>query len=63
MAVVALSTSTIKMYAVVSNGTIIAPYVGTDEQLNETKLKNPNCNFIEMTLENSPMRSGDTYNG
>jgi hypothetical protein len=51
------------MYAVVSNGTIIAPYVGTDEQLNETKLKNPNCNFIEMTLENSPMRSGDTYNG
>jgi len=51
------------MYAVIHDGTIVGPYVGTDEQLNETKLKNPHCDFIEMTLENSPMVTGGKYNG
>ena len=58
-----MSTSTIKMYAVIDKGIIIAPYVGTEKQLKETKLKNPNFNFVEMTLENSPMKTGDKYNG
>ena len=56
-------TSTIKMYAVIHNGIVIAPYVGTEEELIQTKTKNPSCNFIEMTLENSPMETGEMYNG
>jgi hypothetical protein len=59
----ASSTSTIKMYAVIDNSVILGPYVGTEEELKETKLNNPNYNFVEMTLENSPMKIGDIYNG
>ena len=53
------STSTIKMYAVVNNGIVINPFVGTAEQLIKAKENYPSYKFIEMTLENSPISIGD----
>ena len=53
------STSTIKMYAVVDNGIVINPFVGDSEQLIKAKEIYPSYEFIEMTLENSPVSIGD----
>jgi hypothetical protein len=47
-----LLSSTTKMYAVIKNNTVIAPFVGT---IDEARDKYPSCKFIAMTLENSPM--------
>jgi len=53
------STSTIKMYAVVDNRIVISPFVCNNEQLIEAKKTYPSYEFIEMTLENSPISIGD----
>ncbi len=47
-----LLSSTTKMYAVIKNNTVIAPFVGT---IDEAREKYPSLKFIAMTLENSPM--------
>jgi hypothetical protein len=52
-------TSTIKMYAVVDKGFVVSPFVGTTEQLTKAKEDYPSYEFIEMTLENSPLSIGD----
>ena len=52
-------TSTIKMYAVVDNGIVINPFIGDSEQLIKVKKDYPSYEFIEMTLENSPISIGD----
>jgi hypothetical protein len=47
------------MYAVVDNGIVINPFVCNNEQLIEAKKTYPTYQFIEMTLENSPISIGD----
>ena len=53
------STSTIKMYAIVDKGFVVNPFVGTIEELIKAKETYPSYEFIEMTLENSPLSIGD----
>lgn len=47
-----LLSCTTKMFAVIKNNTVIAPFVGTIEEARE---KYSSCKFIAMNLKNSPM--------
>ena len=48
------------MYAVIKNSIVIWYFVGT---LEDAKTKYKDCQFIEMTKENSPAEVGDIWNG
>ena len=56
-----LSKSSIKMYAIVYNNTVIGPLVATLEELEKVQKENPDHNFIEMTEENSPAVIGNKW--
>ena len=58
-----LSTSTIKMYALLLDKVVIAPFVCEESELLENQKKYPQYEFIEMTLENSPAQVGEIWKG
>ena len=48
------------MYAVIKNSIVIWYFVGT---LEDAKKEWENCEFVEMTQDNSPAEVGDVWDG